>query len=77
MWVSALTICIIEIATVLWFWPSSPTVISLFLTGFLYILAGLSHIWFEKRLFKGVLWEYVWVGFVVVLVLLLFTPWGK
>ncbi len=33
-WVSALTICLVESATLLWLWPSNPTVIALFLTGF-------------------------------------------
>lgn len=77
IWVSALTVCIVEAGTILWFWPSSPTVIALFLTGFCYSLVGLSHIWFEKRLFKGILWEYVWVGCIVFFVLILFTTWGK
>lgn len=73
LWVSFLTLCIIELTTILWFWPTRPPIISLFLTGFLYIVAGLSHIWFEKRLFKGVLWEYVWVGFVVFFILIAFS----
>lgn len=77
IWVSALTACIIEIATLVWFWPSSPTVTALFLTGFFYAIVGLSHIWLEKRFFKGILWEYVWVGTIVFFVLLLFTQWGK
>jgi len=77
VWVSALTTCIVEVATLVWFWPSSPTVTALFLTGFLYTIVGLSHIWFEKRFFKGILWEYVWVGTIVFFVLLLFTQWGK
>lgn len=76
IWAGALSLCIIEIATLLWFWPSKPPIIALFLTGFLYIVIGLSHIWFEKRFFKGVLWEYAWVGFVVILVLLVFSSWG-
>lgn len=77
LWVSALTVCIIEVATLVWFWPSNPTVTALFLTGFFYTVVGLSHIWLEKRLFKGILWEYVWVGTIVFFVLLLFTTWGK
>jgi len=77
IWVSALTACVIEIATLVWFWPSSPTVTALFLTGFFYAIVGLSHIWLEKRFFKGILWEYVWVGTIVFFVLLLFTQWGK
>lgn len=73
LWVSALTLCIIELTAILWFWPTRAPIIALFLTGFLYIVAGLSHIWFERRLFKGVLWEYVWVGFVVLFVLIAFS----
>jgi hypothetical protein len=76
IWVAALSLCIIELAALLWFWPSKPAIIALFLTGFLYIVIGLSHIWFEKRFFKGVLWEYTWVGFVVVILLLAFSSWG-
>lgn len=77
VWVLSITICIVETAVVLWFWPSSPTVIALFLTGLFYTIIGLSHVWFEKRLFKGILWEYIWVSSVTFFVLLLFTSWGK
>jgi hypothetical protein len=77
IWVSALTVCIVETAIMVWFWPSNPTVIALFLAGIFYTLVGLSHIWFEKKLFKGVLWEYVWVGCAVLFTLLIFTQWGK
>lgn len=77
LWVGGVTLCILEVTALLWFWPSNPTVTALFLTGFLYTLVGLSHIWFEKRLFRGVLWEYVWVGVAVFFVLMLFTSWGK
>lgn len=77
VWIFTLTACLLESASLLWFWPSSPTFIALFLTGFFYSIVGLSHIWFERRLFKGVLWEYVWVGCIVFFVLILFTPWGK
>jgi len=77
VWVAALTLCILETGVLLWFWPSNPTVTALFLTGFFYTIVGLSHIWFDKRLFRGVLWEYVWVGVTVFFVLLLFTSWGK
>lgn len=77
IWVLILSLCLIEAAVLLWFWPSSPTFIALFMTGFFYSIVGLSHIWFEKRFFKGVLWEYVWVGCIVFFVLILFTPWGK
>ncbi len=71
------TLCLVEAAAILWFWPSGPHIISIFLTGFFSTLVGLSHIWYERRLFRGVLWEYVWVGVVVFLILLGFTSWGK
>ncbi|MEK7605871.1 MAG: hypothetical protein AAB478_05125 [Patescibacteria group bacterium] len=76
-WAGVITLCVAEAAALVWFWPSSPTVIALFLTGYLYTLVGLSHVWFEKKLFKNVLWEYTWVGVTVFFVLLLFTEWGK
>lgn len=75
-WSGLITVCLLEIAASLWFWPSSPTVIALFMTGFFYTIVGLSHVWLERRLFRGVLWEYVWVGAVVFFVLQLFTSWG-
>jgi hypothetical protein len=77
LWVAAITACVVEVASLLWFWPSSPTVIALFLTGFFYTVVGLAHVWFERRLFKGILWEYVWVGCITFFVLILFTSWGK
>ncbi len=73
IWVSALTMCITELTAIMWFWRSRPPIVALFLTGFFYIVAGLSHIWFEKRFFKGILWEYAWVGFAVIFVLLAFS----
>lgn len=77
LWALALTVSLAEAAGIIWFWPTSPTVIALFLTGFLYTLVGLSHAWFEKRLFRSVMWEYVWVGATVFFVFILFTSWGK
>ena len=77
LWVLGMTTCLAEIATAVWFWPTSPTIIALFLTGIFYVIAGLSHVWLEKRLFRNVLWEYVWVCVVVFFMLILFTPWGK
>lgn len=76
-WIVTLTVCLLEAGILLWFWPSSPTFIALFMTGFFYSIVGLSHIWFERRLFKGVMWEYVWVGCIIFFVLILSTPWGK
>ncbi len=75
VWGLLLSICLVQMSCLLWFWPSKPLVISLFLTGFFYIIVGLSHLWFEKRLFKSVLWEYIWVAVFVFIVLVVFTSW--
>ncbi|MCL5438746.1 MAG: hypothetical protein M1268_02020 [Patescibacteria group bacterium] len=76
LWALGLSVCLFEVSVTLWFWPSSPTIIALFLTGGFYSIVGLSHIWFAKRLFKGVMWEYIWVAVVSSAILILFTPWG-
>lgn len=76
LWVFSLSFCLFEVAILLWFWPSSPTVTALFLTGIFYSIVGLSQAWFEKRLFRSVIVEYIWVAFVVFAVLALFTTWG-
>lgn len=76
LWGILLSLCISEVSLLLWFWPSTPTYIALFLTGFFYIILGLSHLWFEKRLFRSVLIEYVWVALVVFVFLVVFTSWN-
>lgn len=71
----ALTISLVQVSIVLWFWPTNPTVAAIFQTGIFYTTVGLSQVWLSKRLFRGVMWEYIWVGVVVFLMLLLFTSW--
>ncbi len=75
IWSVSLTALILEASTLLWFWPSTPTLISLFLTGVFYTVIGLSQAWFEKRLFRGVIFEYFWVAALTFIVLLFFTTW--
>lgn len=72
-WIFLIAICIVETALVLWFWPTTPTIIGLFLSGLFYILVGVSQVWLDKRLFKGVMWEYIWVGVIVFLVFVTFS----
>lgn len=74
-WVGVVTLCIVQLGSVLWFWPTSPTVFALFLTAIFYIFAGLSHLWLDKRLFRGVFWEYAWVGVFASIILLWFSHW--
>lgn len=76
LWNIVLTICLTEFAGILWFWPTPPTVFALFLTAVFYIFTGLTHVWLDKRLFKGVLWEYLWVALVAVVVLIWFSTWS-
>ncbi len=75
-WTLSLTICLVEIALFLWFRLSSPTVLALFLSAIFYVLIGLTHAWFEKRLFRGVILEYFWVTVVSFIFLVLFTNFG-
>lgn len=75
LWAGIITLCLFELASILWFWPTRPTMLALFLTATFYTLTGLSHMWFDKRLFQSVFWEYAWVvGFASIL-LIWFTSW--
>jgi len=67
---------IAELSLVLSIWPINAAIYSIFLTGIFYAYCGLTHAWVEKRLFKNVFWEYVWVGFLAVLILIFFSKWG-
>lgn len=67
---------LLQLSYVLVLWPVTASVYSLFLTGIFYMYSGLCHAWLERRLFKGILWEYVWVGFISVLFLVIFSKWG-
>lgn len=73
---SLISVALTELAYILIVWPVTPSLYSLFLTGVFYTYSGLSHAWLERRLFKGILWEYVWVGFISVLFLIIFSKWG-
>lgn len=74
-WVLTITICLIEVAAFLWFSQGSPTVLALFLTAIFYVILGLTHAWFERRLFRGVILEYFWVTIISFIFLTLFSSW--
>jgi hypothetical protein len=59
----------------LYFWPVSVVVGSLFLTVAVYVLLGLGQAKIEGRLFKQTVYEYLTVGIVVFLLMLLSTSW--
>jgi len=65
-----------QLALVLTLWPVTPAIYAIFLTGIFYTYSGLANAWLERRLFKGILWEYIWVGALSVLFLLIFSNWG-
>lgn len=75
IWIGTLTACFTELGMILWFWPTSSTITALFMTASFYTLVGLSHVWLDKKLFKGVLWEYVWVACFAFFILMWFTQW--
>jgi hypothetical protein len=72
-WVILIAFCITETVLILWFWLATPTLLGLFLTGLFYILVGISQVWLDKRLFKSVMWEYIWVVVIVFLVFITFS----
>lgn len=74
-WVFSITICMVEVAAFLWLNSSTPTVIALFLTAIFYVVLGLTHAWFERRLFRGVIMEYFWVTAIAFIFLILFSGW--
>lgn len=73
IWTGSITLLLMEITLILWFWSSTPTLIALFMTGIFYTLVGLSQAWFEKRLFRGVILEYFWVCVVSFLIFIIFS----
>lgn len=75
LWVFFITLSLTEIAAILWFWPTTPTIIALFMTGFFYSVVGTAQMWLEKRLFKSVISEYLWVSIIVFFVIIAFTSW--
>lgn len=74
-WGLILSLCILEVSFLLWFWPALPIIAAIFLTGFLYTILGLSHHWFERRLFRGVMLEYLFWSAICMFVLVAFTSW--
>lgn len=74
---AVISLMMVELSFVLSFWPVTAAIYSIFLTGIFYTYAGLSQIWLERRLFRGILWEYIWVGFLSLLFLLMFSKWGN
>ncbi|MBI4057808.1 hypothetical protein HY405_00615 [Candidatus Microgenomates bacterium] len=71
-----ISVVIGEIGFILSLWPITVVVTSLFLTSMLYILIGLSHALIAGRLFTKTVKEYLFVGLVVFLAVLISAKWG-
>ncbi len=66
----------VEVSSLLYFWPVTVVVGSLFLTVGIYVLLGLGQAQVEGRLFKQTTTEYLSLGLIVFLAMLLATHWG-
>lgn len=78
VWLYALFLSIInmQFAFLISFMPASIAMASLFSTTMVYIQLGIVQVYFQERLFRRTIYEYLFVGFVV-LVIFLFTNLGS
>jgi hypothetical protein len=66
----------VQVAALLFFWPVTVVVGSLFLTIAVYVLLGLGQASIEGKLFKQTVREYLTIGVVVFIAMLFATSWG-
>lgn len=65
-----------ELATILYFWPVTIVVGSLFLTTSFYMLLGLGQAKLEGRFFKSTIREHLVVGILIFIAMFISTRWG-
>ena len=65
-----------ELSTLIYFWPVTVVVGSLFLTSGGYLLLGLGQAKLEERLFSATIKEYLTVGLIVLIGMFFATRWG-
>lgn len=70
------SIIMAELAFIIYFWPVTVVVGSLFLTSGVYLLLGLGQAKLEDRLFPNVVREYLTVGLIVLIGMFFATRWG-
>lgn len=70
------SLVMVEIAAILYFWPVTIVIGSLFLTVSYYMLVGLGHAYLEGRLFPAIYREHITVGTLVFLAIFIATHWG-
>ncbi len=73
---AVLSAMISMLAMAIAFWPISIAVSSLFLCAMIYVYLGIVQHHFSQRLFTKTVWEYVTVGVVVLITMLLTAGWG-
>jgi len=66
-----------EIAAVLYFWPVTLIVGSLFLTSSFYVLLGLGQAKLDGRLFSSTVREHLTVGSIIFIAMFIATRWGN
>lgn len=71
-----LALGIVQVAALLFFWPVTVVVGSLFLTIAVYVLLGLGQASIEGKLFRTTVREYLTIGVVVFVAMLFATSWG-
>lgn len=71
------SLVMVELTTILYFWPVTVVVGSLFLTVTFYMLLGLSQAYLEERLFPAIIREHLSVGILVFIAMLIATHWGS
>lgn len=67
---------ITELALLIFFWPVTVVVGSLFLTSGVYLLLGLGQTKLEDRLFPSAIREYLTLGLIVLVGMFFATHWG-
>ena len=78
IWLSVLsTLIMVQMSTIVFFWPVSVVVGSLFLTITVYVLLGLGQAKIEGRLFSNTIREYIILGVLVFLGMIFSTSWGS
>lgn len=71
------SIILTELSVLIFFWPVTVVVGSLFLTSGVYMLLGLGQTKLEDRLFPSAIREYLTVGLIVIIGMFFATQWGK
>lgn len=66
-----------ELSAILYFWPVTIVVGSLFLTASFYMLLGLGQAKLEGRLFSSTIREHLLVGVLVFIAMIISTHWGQ